>query len=149
MGISDPRNIFNFKIAHVTEAFQEWENGTRSVSYIANSPVLWWIALTRDQYPISKLDFCILLVGNFIFISAFRVSSVHVIILSHLKHDNQKMLQISVLLYFILFMVKLGNAHKITLTCLLVRSHKITFLIKQPFSHHKIWNKVQHILISI
>lgn len=74
---------------------------------------------------------------DFTFISAFKIPSVHVIMLSHLKHSNWKMLQISVLLYFILFMVKLDNEHEAALVCLLVLSCKITFLIQKPFSYHK------------
>lgn len=95
------------------------------------------MALARDRSGIYRLALCLFLTEDFVFISAFKVPSVYIIILSHLNQGSEKMLQISVLLYFILFVVKLDNDHKMTLACSLVRSHKITFLIKQPFSHHK------------
>lgn len=95
------------------------------------------MALARYGSGICRLALSLFLIEDFIFISAFRVPGVYIIILSHLNQGNEQMLQISVLLYFILFVVKLDNDHKMTLACSLVRSHKITFLIKQPFSHHK------------
>lgn len=82
---------------------------------------------------ISNIQICYVYIFNRWILHLFvplGFPSVQVIILSHLKHSNWKMLQISMLLYFILFMVKLDNDPEAALVCLLVLSHKITFLIK-------------------
>lgn len=80
--------------------------------------------------------YCIFLAGGFYVYSCLQGSkcSCHYLISFEAQLKNT---QISVLLYFILFMVKLDNDQKMTLACSLVRNHKITFLIKKPFFHHE------------
>lgn len=98
---------------------------------------LWQIALMRDQSPITKLALCIFLVGGFYLYYYLQGSKCSCHYLMPFEAWQWKMPQISVLSYFTILMVKLDSDHTVALLCLLVGSHKITFLIKEPFSYYK------------
>lgn len=118
--------------------FTQGENRIRFVFQVDNSAgvVVDGFNKTSEKYHSnSKLVICIFLVGGFYVYQCLQGSKCHYLI--SFEARQLKNTQISVPLYFILFMVKLDNDQKMALACSLVRNHKITFLIKKTIFHHK------------